>query len=206
MHLFVCCGVLQSVVVYYNALQHCSVAQCVAVYYSVLQCVTVCSSVLQCFAVFCKQCVAVCCSVILKSLFLKKFVCIVNSVSNTLFASWIQCDALVCVVQCVAVWCIVLQCVLVCQSHYGMLQRVAAHCNTLQCGTYVMDPFFNKSTKDTLQHTAAHCSTLQHTAAHCSTLQHTAAHCSTLQHTAAHCSTLQCGTWDRTLFNNKSRN
>ena len=46
-------------------------------------------------------------------------------------------------------------------------------------------------TRNTLQHTAAHCNILQHTAAYCSTLQRTATHCNTLQHTVTHCSTLQ---------------
>ena len=45
--------------------------------------------------------------------------------------------------------------------------------------------------RNTLQHTATHCSILQHTATHCNTLQHIVIHCSTLQHTAAHCNTLQ---------------
>ena len=35
---------------------------------------------------------------------------------------------------------------------------------------------------NTLQHTASHCNTLQRTATHCNTLQHTATHCNTLQH------------------------
>jgi len=51
-----------------------------------------------------------------------------------------------------------------------IFQRTASHCNTLQ-------------------HTAARCSTLQCTTTHCNALQHTAARCSTLQHTAAHCNT-----------------
>ena len=59
----------------------------------------------------------------------------------------------------------------------------------------------NNMINDTLQHTAAHCSTLQHTAIRCDTLQHSATHCTTSQpqeqqhphqqHAATHCSTLQ---------------
>ena len=50
---------------------------------------------------------------------------------------------------------------------------------------------FDDSCRNTLQHTATHCSALQRTATHCNTLQHTAICCNILQHTATHCNTLQ---------------
>jgi len=72
----------------------CSVLQCVAVCYSMLQCVSMCYSVLQCVA----EC-AVCCSELLRNLWL---VC-----HNT--GHWRYCNTVCCsVLQCVAVCCSVL--------------------------------------------------------------------------------------------------
>jgi len=73
-------------------------------------------------------------------------------------------------------------------THRNTVQHTAAHCSSLQ---HTATHF------STLRHTATHCSTLQHAATHCGTLRHTAARCNTLQHIATHCSTwcirlLQC--------------
>jgi len=85
---------------------------------------------------------------------------------------------------------------------YTLQQYTATHCNTLQHTATHYNEFphniqaaaqglaalrCNTHCNNTLQHTAAHCSTLQHTATHCNTLQHTATRCNTLQHTTTHC-------------------
>ena len=95
--------------------------------------------------------------------------------------------------RCVAVWCRMLQYVVVCLQCALSSLYTATHCNTLQ------------HTCNTLQQTATHCITTgdiigrwsdKHTARHCkikarcSTLQHAATHCNTLQHTARHCNTI----------------
>jgi len=96
------------------------------------------------------------------------------------------CSVLQCVSHCVAVYCGVLQYIVVC-----CLQRTLQH-NATQCNT----------PQHTARHTATHCNALQHAATHCighvdvvsalqRTLQHTATHYNTLQHAATHCNALQ---------------
>jgi len=83
-----CCGMLQCAVTLQRGAVCCGVSQCVTVYYSVLQCV----------AVFCSVSQAVCCSVILKSLFLKYFFLHREFSVMLLFVlcSVLQCGALCC--------------------------------------------------------------------------------------------------------------
>ena len=117
------------------------------------------------------------------------------------------------VLQCVAVWFSVLQCLpLPLKPPLPILKHTETHpatpCNTLQ---HPATPC------NTLQHPAAYCNTLQHTETHCNTvrdsprclatcvrgmlrtctrlvahtLQHTATHCNPLQHTTTHCNAVR---------------
>jgi len=67
-------------------------------------------------------------------------------------------------------------------THYKTLQHTATHCLYTRT-RYQQEgkmPHKTEGTRNSLQHTAAHCNTLQHTATHCNTLQQTATHCNTL--------------------------
>ena len=109
------------------------VLQCVAVCCSVLQCVAVCCSASQCFAVFAVcysmlQFVAVCCSM------LHCVILCCNKLQGHL--GRVRVDLLdevcMCGVQCVTVFCSLLQYVAVWHS---TLQNVTEYYNTFQCNT-----------------------------------------------------------------------
>ena len=89
--------------------------------------------------------------------------------------------------QCVAVCCSVMHCVIVCAVSFNCTQD-------LGCSHVFSRPFMFDYTHvltqscNTLQHTATHCNTPQHTAihtTHCNTPQRTATRCNALQHTAS---------------------
>jgi len=92
-----------------------------------------------------------------------------------------QCVAVCCcVLQCVAVWCIVccsvFQCFAVCWVYICV-------------GTLKSDQ--GSISSGTCSRTATHSHTQPHTATHCNMLQHTATHFNTLQDTARYCNPLQ---------------
>ena len=111
------------------------------------------------------------------------------------------------VVQCGAVCCSVLQCVVViwltanCTWHDFMVKvHTAAHCNT---GIVALQPIGDATHRNTQHNTAKHCNTMQHVAARCgtsskrrcNTLHRTATYCTMLQrivpHYNTHCNTMQ---------------
>ena len=137
----------------------CSVLQCVLGHYSALQCITVHYSALQCIAV---HCIAVQCRIMIAS---QEWVNSASSYRNYSFFSidrrspypWSSQLLL-------AAWCLMLQCVAVCCS---VLQCVVVWSSQLLlapwCLIQVQTPCHIYS--------ATHCNALHHVATHCSTLQ-----------------------------------
>jgi len=144
---YVCCSVLQCVVVWNSVLQR--VAACCSVWSSVkdvtrIHRIVMLVCLLQCVAVSCRMCVAVWCNVLqCVAAFL-----VTSKISRAFIGlmCWYVCCS---VLPCVVVWCSVLQRVAACCSVFSsvkivtrihrivmlvcLLQRVAVCCNVLQC-------------------------------------------------------------------------
>ena len=119
--------------------------------------------------------------------------------------SWHDLHGRFSVVQCGAVCCSVLQCVVViwltanCTWHDFMVKvHTAAHCNT---GIVALQPIGDATHRTTQHNTATQCNTLQYHATRCNKLQQRrvvapalsgdATHRTTQHNTATHCNTLQ---------------
>jgi len=167
----VCCGVLRCVevccakqmqdglsLVFYLEEAHwgapavcCIVLQCVEGWYSVLQCDAVCCSMMQCVAECCAKqmqdgaspiyCTNTHFFFVLQCVAVFRGIAVPRIYSNRHIGVHLQCVVLWCIVlqgvagccsvmQCDAVWCMVLHCIAVC---YSVLQGDAGCCSVMQC-------------------------------------------------------------------------